>query len=82
MTTDLEGAVMSIFKPRTDPVELAERTGDGFLVQLLWDRDRDRSLWVSVFHEETGETFAVDAAPDNALDVFYHPFAYSLPAAA
>jgi hypothetical protein len=82
MTSDPEGAAMTILNLRTQPVELAERAGDGLLVRLLWDRDRDRSLWVSVLHEETGESFAVDAAPDNALDVFYHPFAYSLPAAA
>jgi len=70
---------MLTFKSRTNPVELADRQGDGFMVSLLWDRDRDGRLWVSVLHEETGEAFAVAAAPDNALEVFYHPFAYSLP---
>jgi hypothetical protein len=73
---------MLTFKPRTTQVELAERAGDGFAVSLLWDRDHDGRLWVSVLDEDTGETFAVEAAPDNALDVFYHPFAYSLPQAA
>jgi hypothetical protein len=63
-------------------VEPAKRVGDGYAVTLLWDRDRDGSLWVAVLQEETGESFAVAAAPDNALDVLYHPFAYSLPAAA
>ena len=70
---------MLTFKSRTKPVELADRQGDGFVVSLLWDRDCDGRLWVSVLHEESGATFAVDAAPHNALDVFYHPFAYSLP---
>jgi hypothetical protein len=37
---------------------------------------------VSVLHEESGEAFSVDADPENALDVFYHPFSYCLPAAA
>jgi hypothetical protein len=73
---------MLTFKPRTPPVELAERTGDGFAVALYWDRDRDGRLWVSVLHEDSGEVFDVDAEAGNALDVFYHPFAYSLPRAA
>jgi len=67
------------FEPRPKPVELAERTGDGFLVRLFWDRDRDGRLWVSVLHEDTGEMFSVEAARNNALDVFYHPFAHCLP---
>ena len=73
---------MLTFKPRIAPVELAERSGDGFSVRLFWDRDRSGRLWVSVLREDSGEAFAVDAAPDNALDVFYHPFAYCLPQAA
>jgi len=81
-STEKESMTMLTFNPRTRPVELAERAGDGFAVTLLWDRDRDGSLWVSVLHEDSGEAFAVDAAPENALDVFYHPFAYCLPQAA
>lgn len=73
---------MLTIKNRMKPVELAERIADGLAVTLFWDRDRDGSLWVSVFHEESGESFAVDAEPGNALDVFYHPFAYCLPQAA
>ena len=68
---------MLAFRTRKPPVELAEREGDGFAVSLLWDRDRGGRVWVSVRHEETGESFVVEAAPDNALDVFYHPFAYA-----
>jgi hypothetical protein len=77
-----EGSSMLTFKTRSQPVELAERTSEGFAVSLFWDRDRDGRLWVSVLHEDSGEAFALDAAPDNALDVFYHPFAYCLPQAA
>ena len=77
-----EWMTMLTFKPRIRPVELAERIADGFAVTLFWDRDRDGSLWVSVFHEDSGESFALDAQPENALDVFYHPFAYGLPQAA
>ena len=65
-------------KARKSSVELADRAGDGFVVTLNWDRDGVGSLWVSVFHEDTGETFVIDAPRDNALDVFYHPFAYNL----
>ena len=72
---------MLTLKPNT-PIELADRTGDGMAVTLNWDRDGDGSLWVSVCHEDTGETFIVDAPPHNALEVFYHPFAYSLPRSA
>jgi len=71
-----------ITQPTNSPVELADRAGDGFAITLNWDRDGDGSLWVSVFHEDTGETFVVDAPRDSALDVFYHPFSYSLAHAA
>jgi hypothetical protein len=73
--------IMLTLQNTSAPVELAERAGDGLIVTLLWDRDRGR-LWVSVLHDDTGETTQVDAAADNALDVFYHPFAYCLPQAA
>jgi hypothetical protein len=69
-------------KRRKSPVELADRVGDGLMVTLNWDRDGDGHLWVSVLHENTGESFEIDAAPDRALDVFYHPFAYCMPRAA
>jgi hypothetical protein len=35
MTTTPEGASVLTFKTRTQPVELAERTNDGFAVSLL-----------------------------------------------
>jgi hypothetical protein len=61
----------------TTPVELAVRAEDGLEVVLLWDR-RSGRLWVDVLLVRCGEAFVVDAAPDNALDVFSHPFAYRL----
>jgi hypothetical protein len=69
-------------KPQRSPLELAERTGDGLAVRLLWDRDPDGHLWVCVLHEDSGEACAVEPSPEDALDVFYHPFAYCLPEAA
>jgi len=57
--------------------ELAARRRDGLEVTLLWSR-RSGALWVVVLHVATGERFTIDADPDNALDVYYHPFAYCL----
>ena len=57
------------------PVELDSRTGGGLEVLLLWAPTTGR-LWVVVLDLPTGEFFMVDARPDNALDVFHHPFAY------
>jgi hypothetical protein len=63
------------------PIDLAARRGDGLDVMLLWDKQSGR-LWVDVLHLRTGRTFEVDAKPENALDVFYHPFAYGMAATA
>jgi hypothetical protein len=56
--------------------ELAQRTGDSVAVSLLWRRE-DNRLKVTVSYTTTGEEFELDAHPENALDVFYHPFAYA-----
>ena len=55
--------------------ELAERSGDGVQVRLLWS-DADGRLTVEVTDNRTEETFELEAREDNALDVFNHPFAY------
>jgi hypothetical protein len=56
-------------------IELARRGGDGLDVLLLWDRCSGR-VWVDVSRVSSGRSFTVDASAGNALDVFYHPFAY------
>jgi len=56
--------------------ELAYRAGDGIVVSLLWSREDDR-LTVAVFDSHADEGFELTAEPTNALDVFYHPFAYA-----
>ena len=56
--------------------ELAARESDGLLVLLLWD-PRDDAVTVSVEDTRVGNRFQLAAAPDRALDVFYHPFAYA-----
>ena len=55
--------------------ELDHRFGDGFEVRLLWSAE-DGELKVVVDDWRTDEHFEIAARPDNALDVFKHPFAY------
>jgi hypothetical protein len=55
--------------------ELDHRAGDGFEVRLLWGGE-DGELKVVVDNWLTDEHFEIRARPDNALDVFRHPFAY------
>jgi len=64
----------------TAPRELAFRAEDGIEVSLVWSAIEDR-LTVSVFDSRSGDRFAVDAGRDNALDVFYHPYAHASRAA-
>ena len=56
--------------------ELARRTGDNLAVSLFW-RQEDNRLRVVVTDATAGREFALDAHPENALDIFYHPFAYA-----
>ena len=54
--------------------ELAYRAGEGVEVSLFSSDDR---LTVVVDDAKADERFALAARPDNALDVFYHPYAYA-----
>jgi hypothetical protein len=56
--------------------ELAQRTGDGIEVTLLWSR-ADGRLTVVCEDARSEELLVLPATPENALDVFYHPFAYA-----
>ena len=56
--------------------ELAHRAGDGIEVSLLW-HETGGGLTVICTDERTGDWFTLDADPENALDVFHHPFAYA-----
>ena len=69
------------FKGGTEMTELAHRNSDGIEVALLWSPTTNR-LFVAVADGRTGDQFTIDAPQDRALDVFNHPFAYALPAAA
>ena len=57
--------------------ELAQRGGGGVDVRLLWGQDAiGDHLKVIVADLAAGETFEIPVPPDNALEVFNHPFAY------
>jgi len=56
--------------------ELAARESDGIQVLLLWHPDQD-ALTVSVEDARLGDRFHIAVARDQALDAFYHPFAYA-----
>jgi hypothetical protein len=58
------------------PEELAHRADDGMNVKLLWSRT-DKRLAVEVSDFRSCRRFRLEAPPDRALDVFYHPFAYT-----
>jgi hypothetical protein len=58
------------------PKELARRQSEGMVVSLLWRR-ADGRLTVVVDDSRTGEHFLLPARRENALEVFYHPFAYA-----
>ena len=58
---------------RTD---LAHRRGDGIDVVLWWSRE-DNSIAVEVLHLSTDSSFELAVEPSQALDAFYHPFAYA-----
>jgi hypothetical protein len=56
--------------------ELAHRIDGGVDVRLLWSA-RENRLAVTVFDEHAGELVVLDAESDEALDVFYHPYAHA-----
>jgi hypothetical protein len=55
--------------------ELDRRSGNGVDVVLVWEPATNR-VFVGVIDERTGGEFAFEVDPANALDAFYHPFAY------
>ena len=56
--------------------ELDYRESNGIAVSLLWNRISNR-LSVVVEDRKAGESFDLTARPENALDVFHHPYAYA-----
>jgi hypothetical protein len=62
--------------PHHTPLELAHREADGIEVVLFWDR-RTNGLCVCVSDDRSGSYFELDTDPDQALDVFHHPYSYA-----
>lgn len=66
--------------PGTDsmqpPRELAHRVNDGVEIVLFWNEATDE-LTVYVSDERSRAYFELAARRDQALDVFYHPYAYA-----
>ena len=56
--------------------ELAARKQAGLSVVLRWNSGED-TVTVSVADVSTGERFEIAVAPEQALDAFYHPYAYA-----
>jgi hypothetical protein len=56
--------------------ELAYRATDGLEVTLFWQPGTDE-LRVCVSDQKRGAYFEIRPEPDQALDVFYHPYSYA-----
>jgi hypothetical protein len=56
--------------------ELACRASDGIEIVLFWHQGTGELL-VSVSDEKSGAYFELAAGPDQALDVFNHPYAHA-----
>jgi hypothetical protein len=56
--------------------ELAHRVNDGLEVILFW-HERTDELIVTISDEPSGAYFELAAAPEQALDVFNHPYAHA-----
>jgi hypothetical protein len=56
--------------------ELAHRANDGVEIVLIWSKATNE-LTVCVSDDRTGAYFELAAAPERALDVFYHPYSYA-----
>jgi hypothetical protein len=56
--------------------ELAYRAGDGVEVVLFWHQNTGE-LTVAVSDARSGAHFELAAAPNQALDVFNHPYAHA-----
>jgi hypothetical protein len=60
----------------TPPIELDFRAHDGVEVSLLWQPDSDVVV-VDVLDTRAGDRLQLVVDPEEALDVFRHPFAYA-----
>jgi hypothetical protein len=56
--------------------ELAQRRSGTVEVLLLWHPRKDR-VELALRDLSTGDCLHILVAPDNAMDAFYHPYAYA-----
>jgi hypothetical protein len=59
-------------------VELATRESGTLEISLIWNENA-RTVSVSVTESATGDTFSFAVENRNALDAYYHPYAYAGP---
>jgi hypothetical protein len=62
--------------PSAPTRELAQRRSGTVEVLLLW-RSEINQVEVSLYDSATDDGFHVEVAPGDALDAFYHPYAYA-----
>jgi hypothetical protein len=55
-------------------IDLCDRNHEGLVVKL-WYQEPDE-ITITVRDERSGENFAIEVAPSEAIDAYYHPFAY------
>ena len=63
-------------RTRAPTRELAQRLTGGDEVLLLWHPESDR-VELAVRNLATGAGCQIEVAPGDAIDAFYHPFAYA-----
>jgi hypothetical protein len=56
--------------------ELAQRRSGTDEILLLWHPE-DNRIELLVHNSESGAGFLIEIAPSNAIDAFYHPYAYA-----
>jgi hypothetical protein len=61
---------------RANAWKLAQRLSGTIEVLLLWHPET-RGVELSVRDLATGAGFHIDVGPGNAIDAFYHPYAYA-----
>jgi hypothetical protein len=66
---------MTASNTRDHTAELAVRENDGLNVVLFW-HPRNGAVTVCVADSRTGDQFQLAVEREQALDAFYHPFAY------
>jgi hypothetical protein len=70
------GTYVGVNTPSLPTVELMYRESSDMSVALLWNRE-DGTLKVSVREVATENPFELVVGEEEALDAFYHPYAYA-----